>query len=60
MEGFNRVVKAVEDRVVSLTILLLISPLLLLLAIGVKLSSPGPVFFRQQRNGWNGKPIHVL
>lgn len=60
MEGFNRVVKAVEDRVVSLLILFLISPLLLLLAMGVKLSSPGPVFFRQQRNGWNGKPIHVL
>ena len=41
-------------------ILLLISPVLLVVAIGVKLSSPGPVFFRQQRNGWGGKPIHVL
>lgn len=60
MEGFNRLVKGVEDRTLSLLILLLISPLLLALAIGVKLSSSGPVFFRQQRNGWNGKPIHVL
>lgn len=60
MEGFNRVVKAIEDRVLSLLILLLIAPLLLLLALGVKLSSPGPVFYRQQRNGWGGKPIHVL
>lgn len=60
MEGFNRVVKEVEDRVLASLILLLISPVLLAIAIGVKLSSPGPVFFRQQRNGWGGKPIHVL
>lgn len=60
MEGFNRVVKGVEDRLLSLLILLLISPLLLVLAAGVKLSSPGPIFFRQQRNGWNSKPIDVL
>lgn len=60
MEGFNRIVKGVEDRVLSALILLLISPLLLCIAIGVKLSSPGPVFFKQRRNGWGGKPIHVL
>lgn len=60
MEGFNRIVKGVEDRVLSALILLLISPLLLCIAIGVKLSSPGPVFFKQQRNGWGGKPIRVL
>ncbi len=60
MEGFNRVVKEIEDRVLAMLILLLISPLLLAIAIGVKLSSPGPVFFRQLRNGWGGKPIHVL
>ncbi len=60
MEGFNRVVKEVEDRVVALLILLLISPLLIMIAIGVKVSSPGPVLFRQQRNGWGGKPIRVL
>lgn len=60
MEGFNRLVKELEDRVLALLILLLISPLLLVVAIGVKLSSPGPMFFRQRRNGWGGKPIHVL
>ena len=60
MEGFNRVVKEIEDRVLASLILLLISPILLAIAVGVKLSSPGPVFFRQQRNGWGGKPIHVL
>lgn len=60
MEGFNRVVKAIEDRVLAMLILLLILPLLLLIGIGVKLSSPGPVLFRQERNGWGGRPIRVL
>ena len=60
MEGFNRVVKEIEDRVLAMLILLLISPVLLVIAIGVNLSSPGPVFFKQQRNGWGGKPIYVL
>ena len=60
MEGFNRVVKEVEDRVLASLILLLISPIFLFIAIGVKLWSSGPVFFKQRRNGWGGKPIHVL
>ena len=40
-------------------LLLLLSPLLLLLAVGVKLSSPGPVIFRQRRNGLDGEEIVV-
>jgi len=43
----------------SLLILIVISPLLLALAIGVKLSSPGPVFFRQKRLGWDGKTFEI-
>lgn len=54
MTGINVMLKAVEDRFLSLLILLLISPLMLLIAIWVKLSSPGPVFYRQERVGWNG------
>jgi len=60
MTGVNRLVKAVEDRVLAAIILLLISPLMLALALGVKLSSPGPVFYRQERVGWNGKPFMML
>ena len=60
MTGVNRLVKAVEDRVLAAIILLLISPLMLVLALGVKLSSPGPVFYRQERVGWNGKPFMML
>jgi putative colanic acid biosynthesis UDP-glucose lipid carrier transferase len=57
MVGINRVLKALEDRVLALVVLLTVSPLLVLLAIGVKLSSCGPIFFRQQRHGWDGKPF---
>jgi lipopolysaccharide/colanic/teichoic acid biosynthesis glycosyltransferase len=48
----------VRHRAVLL-ILVLISPLLLAVAIGVKLSSPGPVIFRQRRNGLDGEEIVV-
>lgn len=59
IKGINRVVKEVEDRVLAAIILLLISPLMALIAVGVKLSSPGPVFFKQYRHGWDGKLIRV-
>lgn len=58
--GINRVIKEVEDRVLALIILALISPLMLAIAVGVKLSSPGPILFKQKRHGWDGRPITVF
>ncbi|MFW5455023.1 sugar transferase [Thioalkalivibrio sulfidiphilus] len=60
MTGANRLVKGIEDRGLALLILLVISPLLLVIALGVKLSSKGPIFFRQERVGWNGVPFEML
>jgi putative colanic acid biosynthesis UDP-glucose lipid carrier transferase len=57
--GTNDMVKRLSDVVLSIVILLLISPLLVLIAIGVKLSSPGPVIFKQRRNGLDGEEITV-
>jgi putative colanic acid biosynthesis UDP-glucose lipid carrier transferase len=57
--GINEVVKRASDIVLSLVILLVISPLLVAIAIGVKLSSPGPVIFKQRRNGLDGHEITV-
>ena len=57
--GMNGFVKRVSDIVLSVLILLLISPVMLLLAIGVKLSSPGPVLFMQRRYGLDGQDIVV-
>ncbi len=60
MEGLNRIIKAIEDRSLALAILLLISPVMALLALGVKLSSSGPVFYLQERVGWNGQPFKMI
>jgi putative colanic acid biosynthesis UDP-glucose lipid carrier transferase len=57
--GTNDLVKRISDIVLSTIILILISPILLAVAIGVKLSSPGPVIFRQRRNGLDGGEIIV-
>ena len=57
--GINRLVKRASDIVLGLLILLLIAPLMLMVAVGVKLSSPGPMIFRQRRNGLNGEEIVV-
>jgi len=57
--GTNHLVKRATDIALALVILVLISPLLLLLALGVKKSSPGPVLFKQRRTGLDGKEILV-
>jgi putative colanic acid biosynthesis UDP-glucose lipid carrier transferase len=57
--GINGVVKRCSDVVLSSLILLLISPLLLAIAIGVKMTSSGPVLFRQRRYGLDGREIVV-
>jgi len=57
--GINGFIKRVSDIVLATLILILISPILLVLAIGVKVSSPGPVIFRQRRTGLDGEIIEV-
>lgn len=59
ISGFTRIIKEIEDMVLATLILLLISPLLMVIALAVKLTSPGPVLFKQQRHGWNGEKISV-
>jgi len=55
----NRFFKRIEDIVLSVIILILISPMMLAIAIAIKWTSPGPVFFKQRRYGLNGKEILV-
>jgi putative colanic acid biosynthesis UDP-glucose lipid carrier transferase len=59
MVGINRLIKAFEDRIIATIILFIISPLLILITIGIKCTSRGPVFFKQLRHGWDGKIIKV-
>ncbi len=59
LRGINSVVKRISDLVVSVVVLALIWPVMLLIAAGVKMSSPGPVLFRQRRYGLDGSEIMV-
>ncbi|EGQ7757688.1 undecaprenyl-phosphate glucose phosphotransferase [Vibrio vulnificus] len=58
-DGVGAFFKRVEDLVIGSLITLLILPVLVAVAIGVKLSSPGPVLFKQDRYGLGGKKIKV-
>jgi exopolysaccharide biosynthesis polyprenyl glycosylphosphotransferase len=55
-----RVLKRTFDLAASLGGLIVLSPLLLAAAIAIKLDSPGPVFFRQLRNGRGGVPFRII
>jgi putative colanic acid biosynthesis UDP-glucose lipid carrier transferase len=57
--GFNSVLKRGTDIVVSGMALLLLAPLMLAIALAVRLSSPGPVIFRQRRYGLYGEEIYI-
>lgn len=59
IEGFNSWVKRLEDLVLATLILIGLSPVLLFVAAGVRLSSPGPVLFKQRRYGLDGRTIFV-
>lgn len=54
------VLKRVLDFVLSTSALLIIAPVMLAIAFGIKLTSPGPVFFHQRRIGQHGRVIHVI
>lgn len=54
-----RFIKRLTDILFSLILILLFSPLMLFAAIGVRLSSPGPVLFRQERIGLSGRPFTI-
>ena len=58
--GTDGVLKRLEDVVLGMVLCAVAGLPMLLIAIGVKLSSPGPVFFRQRRYGLNGEEIRVL
>lgn len=57
IRGWNLLVKRALDVAISVVALTLLSPLLALIAVAIKLDSPGPVLFRQTRIGRNGVPF---
>ncbi len=57
---FNRFVKRMIDIAGSLALIILTSPIMIAAAIGVLISSPGPIFFKQERVGKMGKPFNMI
>jgi Undecaprenyl-phosphate glucose phosphotransferase len=60
LEGWSLVAKRVFDMLFSLFALALLSPVLLMVALLVRLTSRGPVLFRQERMGMDGRLFHIL
>lgn len=60
MPKWQRMIKRVIDILISIIILLLLLPLYIFIWIRVKLSSPGPAMFKQERIGINGKPFDII
>ncbi len=60
LTGWNLVLKRSFDLVLAAALLLLLCPVLLLIALVVKLSSPGPVFYLQERVGRDGKVFRIM
>jgi len=60
LHGVNSVAKRLTDVVLATCGVVVLSPLLALIAVVIKLTSPGPVLFRQHRYGLNGEKIVVL
>jgi Undecaprenyl-phosphate glucose phosphotransferase len=60
LRGWKLTLKRAVDIVVSLLALVVFSPLMLLIALLIKLDSPGPVFYSQERTGLDAKPFKVV
>ncbi len=59
-EGARAVQKRIFDVIFALVALVMLSPVMVVIAVLIRLESPGPVLFRQRRHGFNNKPIQVL
>jgi Undecaprenyl-phosphate glucose phosphotransferase len=60
IDGFAAARKRAFDLVFGTLALITFAPLMAVIALAIKLESPGPVLFRQKRHGYNNKPIEVL
>jgi Undecaprenyl-phosphate glucose phosphotransferase len=56
----QRLLKALEDRLLAFVALLLLMPLMGMIALAIRLESPGPALFRQQRQGYNCRNFAIL
>ena len=60
LKHWRAIAKWIEDQVLSVLLLIFLGPLMAIVALLIKLDSPGPVFFAQERFGFNNDVIRVL
>lgn len=60
ISGLDQVIKRIEDIVLGTIALILLTPLLVVVAIAIKLDSPGPIFFLQDREGFNNRRFPIF
>jgi len=60
MHGGKRFAKWLEDKTIAILALILLSPLLILVALWIRVTSGSPVFYRQERVGWNGDTFNII
>jgi Undecaprenyl-phosphate glucose phosphotransferase len=60
LEGWSRFLKRGFDLVVATAALIVFSPVMLIVAIAIKLGDSGPIFYRQERMGLDGKPFEIV
>lgn len=56
-DDFNKFLKYLSDYIISIIAIIITSPIMIITAIAIKLSSPGPIIFKQERIGYNSKPF---
>ena len=56
-DDFNKFLKFVSDYVIAIIAIVITSPIMIITAIAIKLTSPGPIIFKQERIGLNSKPF---
>ena len=59
VKRFQKIIKALMDRLLALIAIICLSPIMLIAAIGIKLSSKGPLLYKAKRMGYGVKPISV-
>lgn len=60
LSDWQPILKSAEDYILGTALLILAAPIMAIIALAIKLDSPGPVFFRQRRGGLNRQVIEVL
>lgn len=58
-DAFNRAVKSLSDYIIAIIAIIITSPIMIVTAIAIKLTSPGPIIFKQERIGFHGKPFEM-